>query len=843
MRDYKHILKILSICALLLPFAMQSYAQDFMLQGWYWDYPKTCDSFNWADSLKAKVNDLQTGGITYVWLPPLSRASFGSCSNGYDPKDLYDLGEFGGGATGFGTRTDVDELITALTNAGINSVADVVYNHRDGGSAETNNAVKDYITTHYTAAKNPFPSDRFRCRLSLGGASGNGAGDYYFKISSKSGDSKFYNKPYKVYMETSAVGWQSQADGAESEPNGGGDCGEPSNTISLGKNWNANLDGLGCLTDEFKLTISASDFNAAGDELYIYLTNSNGDYSDHRIYGIWNASASADIVSQLVYETYTDFTSMPSGQGSMNFENFKPNSSNTATTFLTGDWDWLWFFYDYDQSQAATQTALQTWSKWLWDDVKIRGFRMDAVKHFDNAFTGDLFDYLHGQGIDPGMVVGEYFDTNAGTLKGWVDNVTTNMNTATINAINVRAFDFALREALKNACDQFGYDVRNVFSSGMVDGAGANAFNVVTFVNNHDYRNAGEPVQNDPALAYAYLLTNNQIGLPSIFYPEYFGKSVTNYPVINIKTRINELINAHKTHIYQATRRDYLSRNGTPFSATFNGGFNTTTLLYQIEGGISGKEVLVCINFAGEALDVTHGINGNIDGIGGNNFAIGQTFNELFSYSTSPTLTVDDNFAVNIKLPARSYSIWVEGSVLPLELTQFQAIPKKDAVTINWRTASEIQVKGFELQRSLDGKIFTPINWQDSKGLENAAYTYLDKNILFNHPLYYRLKMMDLDGTFSYSEIEIVELEREDGLLKIYPNPVEDELFLEMENGTAGMARVEIYNYLGMKVQEESIQIESGKNQILVKVKGLDDGVYFLILEHSKGRYQQKFVK
>ncbi|RMG77927.1 MAG: alpha amylase, partial [Bacteroidetes bacterium] len=150
-----------------------------MIQGWYWDYPKTCNGNNWAQTLQGQVNTLQSGGFTYVWLPPLSRASFGSCSNGYDPKDLYDLGEYGLGATGFGTRTDVDNLISALSNAGIKAVADIVLNHRDGGVAEDNSAVKDYITTYYSANKNPFPSDRFRCILLLGGTSGNGAGDYY----------------------------------------------------------------------------------------------------------------------------------------------------------------------------------------------------------------------------------------------------------------------------------------------------------------------------------------------------------------------------------------------------------------------------------------------------------------------------------------------------------------------------------------------------------------------------------------------------------------------------------------------------------------------------------------
>jgi len=245
------------------------------------------------------------------------------------------LGEFGQGPTGFGTRSDVDALIAAMQSNGIDAVADVVYNHRDGGAPENNPAVANYIQ-NYTANKSAFPSDRYRCVLPLGGTSGNGAGDYYFKVSSGSGDAAFHNKAYTFYVETNTVGNQNLPSVAEAEPNGGGDCGEAFNTATLGVYTDANVDATGCLTDEFKVTINPGDFNPVGDFLYIFLTNPNGDYSDHRVYGIWNASAGADVVGQMVYQTYTDFTNMPSGQGAMNFENFKPNSGNTNTTWLAG---------------------------------------------------------------------------------------------------------------------------------------------------------------------------------------------------------------------------------------------------------------------------------------------------------------------------------------------------------------------------------------------------------------------------------------------------------------------------------------------------------------------------
>lgn len=185
------------------------------MQGWYFDYPKTAGGFNWADTLESKAIDLSQARFTYVWMPPLSRASFGSNSNNYDPKDLYDLGEYGGGATGFGTRTDVDQVITAFNNNGINPVTDVVYNHRDGGMAEDNPAVEGWIEnmncTKVNNDDNAYLSDRFRCYLPLGGVSGNGAGTYYFKIRSDSLNPNYYGKEYKLYLETNTTGYQGAA--------------------------------------------------------------------------------------------------------------------------------------------------------------------------------------------------------------------------------------------------------------------------------------------------------------------------------------------------------------------------------------------------------------------------------------------------------------------------------------------------------------------------------------------------------------------------------------------------------------------------------------------------------
>lgn len=633
---------------------VKSQTPDFMLQGWNWDYPFFYAGIgNQIDYLAVEGENLKNAGFTYVWLPPLAKSISGSTSMGYNVRDYYDIGDFG--PARWGDREGFENIKTVYNSLGINMVADMIFNHRDGGAWEDNGAVEGWIEnmnyTKVAAGDQPFPSDRYQCYLPIGGATGNGAGTYYFKIRSASEHPNYFDKPYQVVFWTNTVAADYvTAPTTEAEPNGGGDCGESNNAILLGKRKNATIDNAGCKTDEFALTISAADFNAAGDTIWFKMVNTGGgglgDMTDHYVYGLWNGALGADVQSQIKYQTATDFTNLPSGQGAMNYLNFKPNGNPTQ---LAGDQDAFYFYYDIDQYIPSTKTVLYDYTKYLWSDEDIRGFRFDAVKHFPGWFIGDLMDELHDNGMNPGMIVGENYDFTPSVLKGWLDDVMFNMDDDTKAAINVRVFDFALRNNLEQACDAFGYDVRNVFNSGIVDGAGGSGFNVVTFINNHDFRDPGQPVDNDPILAYAYILTNNKLGIPCVYFSDY-------YSPLNLRYKINGLMEAHRRYIYGATQVDYLSRYGSPYFANYISGGANTSLIYQTSYAVSGREVVVAINFSGNTLKVDQTINTA-------NIAAGDTLTDIFAQTIYPFITVQDDNQIYLEIPPRSFAVFVEGDL------------------------------------------------------------------------------------------------------------------------------------------------------------------------------------
>lgn len=741
----KKLQRILLISAISFS-SLQSFAQDVMLQGWYWDYPKTANGYCWADTLKNKAAALGSAGFTYIWVPPLSRSSSGSSSNGYNPKDLYDYGEYGGGATGFGTRAQVDAMVSNLNSAGVKLVGDLVYNHRDGGKFEVNPGVKSYME-NYTSAKvsggaNPFPYDRMRCILPLGGSTGNTAGDYFFKIRSASQHSRFYGLKYRIYLNTNKKStWGGQSAIAETEPNGGSDCSQANNTIELVRDIDGVVDNSGCGIDEFKLTITSADYNASGDTLYIWFNDmNNGNYPDSRIVGLWAGPRSADIAGEVKYQTYTDFKSMPSGKGQMDWSNFKPNLTNS--TYLEGNWDAMYFYYDYDQFVPDTKTKLYDWTRWNWSDIGMRGIRLDAVKHFSPEFVGDLLDNMHDNGMDPGVVVGEWYSDNTAELAGWVNNVKSYMNESTKSAIYPRIFDFSLREALRNACDTYGYDVRNVFYSSIVDAQSSmSGQNVITFLNNHDFRQTSgfnSLIRNDAILGYVYLITNNKVGLPSVFYPDYYGypnDGQTYYPSSKaaLKSKMDPLIKLRREMI-PGSSVTYLNKSGSGYSndASANG----SLLVYQLSGGSGGKEIVVAINFSGSEAKFHQQLKG---------LSVGTKLTDYLGTTPAAEVTVQasENGIPNdiyMQVPARGYAVWVQGgAAAPNAPSNLQITGSTtSSISLSW-TDNSADETGFKLER----KTGDAGTWGDLQTVAANTTNYTDNSIAACTNYFYRVSAVN----------------------------------------------------------------------------------------------------
>jgi hypothetical protein len=191
--------------------------------------------------------------------------------------------------------------------------------------------------------------------------------------------------------------------------------------------------------------------------------------------------------------------------------------------------------------------------------------------------------------------------------------------------------------------------------------------------------------------------------------------------------------------------------------------------------------------------------------------------------------------------------VWYTKTSGPFPVTILSFTAKATAerqVSIDWRTVNEVNNKYFIIERAADGLKFTSIDSVAGKNLaiENY-YSSLDKAPLQGMN-YYRLKQVDTDGKFTYSNIIAVKI---GGTIKgevlVYPNPAKDVLQLSLNSGTAAEGTISIVDGLGKVQRSVSAHFIAGAQLKNIDVKGLNSGTYYLVINMGNEKLVKQFVK
>ncbi len=181
---------------------------------------------------------------------------------------------------------------------------------------------------------------------------------------------------------------------------------------------------------------------------------------------------------------------------------------------------------------------------------------------------------------------------------------------------------------------------------------------------------------------------------------------------------------------------------------------------------------------------------------------------------------------------------YLEGAAgpLPLELVQFYGKSRDDnSNQLYWETSAEINFNGFEIQRSYNGLTYEKLDFVKAKGSEliEANYNFIDKNIDRPGLKYYRLKMIDNDGTFKYSNVVVINNQSEEifQVNNIFPNPADDFLNLNYFSKINRTASFKILNSNGMIVHQFEEKIKNGENNLTLNLKKFEQGNYFILIE------------
>jgi Secretion system C-terminal sorting domain len=182
---------------------------------------------------------------------------------------------------------------------------------------------------------------------------------------------------------------------------------------------------------------------------------------------------------------------------------------------------------------------------------------------------------------------------------------------------------------------------------------------------------------------------------------------------------------------------------------------------------------------------------------------------------------------------------FVTATPLPLNLLSFSGKKIDTGNQLNWLTSNEIGVSHFEIEKSENGKTFDKIGETKANGgpAENVSYEYLDQQnsnlITHNSSLFYRLKMIDLDGKYSYSKIISIKNESSNSNLKLYPNPAVNKLSVE----NFGENKIEIISLTGQIKTYNTLNSNELKAEL--NIADLPTGMYLL----RAGKQTVKFLK
>jgi len=225
--------------------------------------------------------------------------------------------------------------------------------------------------------------------------------------------------------------------------------------------------------------------------------------------------------------------------------------------------------------QGYAFEGLEKAGDWMTKALDVQGYRLDDVKGISTDWLRPFLSYGAMQGK---YAVGEFYDSNVGTVNNWIQSSMQN---------RASAFDFALRGQIQAMCNGNGsFDMTQLDHAGL---AGVNPGGAVTFVENHD-TDGSSPITKNKMLGYALILTSE--GYPCVFYRDWS----TDAGSYGLKAPINNLVWIHEKLASGPTQQRW--KDGDVFAYERTGSGDGRDLLVGLsDNGNAARTVTVQTNF------------------------------------------------------------------------------------------------------------------------------------------------------------------------------------------------------------------------------------------------------
>uniref|UniRef100_A0A7V3E787 T9SS type A sorting domain-containing protein n=1 Tax=Ignavibacterium album TaxID=591197 RepID=A0A7V3E787_9BACT len=227
-------------------------------------------------------------------------------------------------------------------------------------------------------------------------------------------------------------------------------------------------------------------------------------------------------------------------------------------------------------------------------------------------------------------------------------------------------------------------------------------------------------------------------------------------------------------------------------------------------------------------------------GSGPYNFTPGSTLNVAFA------IAVGTNLA-DLQASADAAAFKYNNYILPVELTSFTAsVNLNGDVELHWTTSTEINNHGFEVERKTENSDFAPVGFVKGNGTttEQKVYSFTDKKLEPGR-YYYRLKQIDYNGQFEYSQVVEVYILKitEFSLEQNYPNPFNPSTKISWQSPVASHQTLKIYDLLGNEIATLVDEYrEAGRYNVEFDASNLASGLYIYKLTAGSFTSSKKMV-
>lgn len=193
------------------------------------------------------------------------------------------------------------------------------------------------------------------------------------------------------------------------------------------------------------------------------------------------------------------------------------------------------------------------------------------------------------------------------------------------------------------------------------------------------------------------------------------------------------------------------------------------------------------------------------------------------------------------------YRVLVDHIVLGVKLLDFNAAAKtKDIVSLTWSSTKEESFNGYQVEKSVDGSNWKAIGFIAGSKTDNSSdihyYNFNDLQPVKGHS-YYRLRLLNLNGTYEFSDTREVIINDLINTINILPNPAKDQVSLKINSNIKSAGSIRISNVSGETVLLQTAKIELGNNTIPInKIDLLPAGTYIVQLIAGGQIFTQKLI-